>query len=407
MASPPQCSYEGCPEAAWSDDPNGLCLYHSPENGKSDSTARAVWARARSKAEACDPSFQGWHFPDDPCGQGLLRLFADPRTLDVRLDRATFCGRAWLCVVTGRLVCRETVFTGEVFCPGVSFSSAVFEGAHFHGSAQFASATFAEGATFDGAVFHADAHFGGAKFVYTASFERAIFEGSAVFAQSRFENWASWRSAQFGGTAQFGLARFENNANFAGAQFKGMVSFHGASVQQGKDILFDVPPEAAPFSGPDQGETAYRLAEEAARARGDHHRAGQYHYAEQCAVEHENRRRHGRNFWRWLPGLVFGRWVFGFGERPRRVLLAGLVVILFFGMLFWSVSGIAPNGDEATAYSPDLAECLYFSIVTFTTLGYGDFAPKPNFRLLAGIEALLGAALIAVFIVGLARKYMR
>lgn len=34
-------------------------------------------------------------------------------------------------------------------------------------------------------------------------------------------------------------------------------------------------------------------------------------------------------------------------------------------------------------------------------------APKPDYALLASVEAVLGAALMAVFIVGLTRKYMR
>lgn len=46
--------------------------------------------------------------------------------------------------------------------------------------------------------------------------------------------------------------------------------------------------------------------------------------------------------------------------------------------------------------------------MTFTTLGYGDFQPKPDLcRILAGAEAFMGAALMALFIVALTRKYMR
>ena len=33
---------------------------------------------------------------------------------------------------------------------------------------------------------------------------------------------------------------------------------------------------------------------------------------------------------------------------------------------------------------------LYFSIVTWTTLGYGDFTPPPELRLVAAIQALVG-----------------
>ena len=41
-------------------------------------------------------------------------------------------------------------------------------------------------------------------------------------------------------------------------------------------------------------------------------------------------------------------------------------------------------------YLPDLSDALYFSIVTFTTLGFGDFQPVPETRLLAALQALTG-----------------
>ena len=67
-----------------------------------------------------------------------------------------------------------------------------------------------------------------------------------------------------------------------------------------------------------------------------------------------------------------------------------------------------PSRSGNLAYEAGFGKCLYFSAVTFTTLGYGDFQPKPGFfRFVAGTEAAMGAALMALFIVGLARKYTR
>jgi hypothetical protein len=45
--------------------------------------------------------------------------------------------------------------------------------------------------------------------------------------------------------------------------------------------------------------------------------------------------------------------------------------------------------------------CLYFSVVTWTTLGYGDIRPVGFARFIAGSEAIVGyfgmAALIGIF----------
>jgi hypothetical protein len=43
---------------------------------------------------------------------------------------------------------------------------------------------------------------------------------------------------------------------------------------------------------------------------------------------------------------------------------------------------------------PDIATALYFSSVTFSTLGYGDVLPPERWRLLAALEAVNGFLLI-------------
>ena len=50
---------------------------------------------------------------------------------------------------------------------------------------------------------------------------------------------------------------------------------------------------------------------------------------------------------------------------------------------------------------------LYFSVVTFTTLGYGDFTPVGWSRPFAAVEAFNGAFMIALFILGFVKKMTR
>jgi hypothetical protein len=42
----------------------------------------------------------------------------------------------------------------------------------------------------------------------------------------------------------------------------------------------------------------------------------------------------------------------------------------------------------------DFLDCLYFSAVTYTSLGFGDHVPLDHVRLIAGVEALNGLLLI-------------
>jgi len=50
------------------------------------------------------------------------------------------------------------------------------------------------------------------------------------------------------------------------------------------------------------------------------------------------------------------------------------------------------------AAEPGWADGLYFSVVTLTTLGYGDFQPKPALRLVAAGQAVLGYVYLGMIV---------
>lgn len=368
MSEDGTCSREGCYEPVWGADGLGLCLCHSPQNGKDELTARAVWRRARHLVAEESPDYSGWHFPPDPDGKGF--------------EAVTFRDRA------------------------------VFGGATFAGEARFARAVFRAAADFQGASFVAAADFSGARFYSTAEFSGSTFHAEATFERARFIERARFRAA-FEGAARFRWAAFNGGADFSGSAFGAEADFSYVRVPAGADVVFDLPSWlGGPFRQRCEGETAYRLAKGAAGSRGDYGLAGEYHYAEQCAIEHRHRRTYGwrpwrLGFWRSLLELIFARGIFGYGERPSRALLMGLAVIVLWAFMAYGSAGIARDARADPGYQPTRAECLHFSIVTFTTVGYGDFQPKPHFMKWADAEALLGAALMSVFIVGLTRKFMR
>jgi hypothetical protein len=57
--------------------------------------------------------------------------------------------------------------------------------------------------------------------------------------------------------------------------------------------------------------------------------------------------------------------------------------------------------------TPGWPDYIYYSTITYTTVGYGDFVPKPLpvFRIMAAVEAFLGVFLAGLFVFTLARKY--
>ena len=63
-----------------------------------------------------------------------------------------------------------------------------------------------------------------------------------------------------------------------------------------------------------------------------------------------------------------------------------------YALAYWSFAGLL--GGFSGLPVNDFMDCLYFSAVTYTSLGFSDHVPLSHVRLIAGIEALNGLLLI-------------
>ena len=96
-------------------------------------------------------------------------------------------------------------------------------------------------------------------------------------------------------------------------------------------------------------------------------------------------------------------------EKLFSAVFGYFLIAWLWAYLFWRIETLAPGSMNF----PDLwagggSAYLYYSLVTLTTLGYGDITPlMPVPRILAALEAALGTLYIAVLIgqiVGQARR---
>ena len=105
----------------------------------------------------------------------------------------------------------------------------------------------------------------------------------------------------------------------------------------------------------------------------------------------------------WVRAELAAYWLLaGFGYRPLRVIASSAVLVLAYAALYVLVGGVrdvAAGGSAAGFW-----DSLYFSGITFSTVGYGDLVPAPHARLLALTEGALGAFLIGFFVVILSKR---
>ena len=148
-------------------------------------------------------------------------------------------------------------------------------------------------------------------------------------------------------------------------------------------------------------ETIYRDLKQNMQNHGDYDTAGRLYYREM------EMKRKGATNWKKRIWLGMYRLLAGYGEHPERTAISSIVTILIFASFYWGLNCL-DYSVENIGIVEKIIYPIYFSFVTFTTLGLGDIKPLTHTgRLLICCEAVIGAFLIALFVVVFARKMMR
>ncbi len=84
-----------------------------------------------------------------------------------------------------------------------------------------------------------------------------------------------------------------------------------------------------------------------------------------------------------------------------QIVLMTMFYVLIFALVYYD-SGLISAGKLVEI---PFITAIYFSITTLTTLGYGDFAPPPDIRLMTSLEAIIGYITLGVW-VAVAMRYV-
>ncbi len=113
--------------------------------------------------------------------------------------------------------------------------------------------------------------------------------------------------------------------------------------------------------------------------------------------------------WEW--GIK--RTAVGYLLQPHRIAITGILLLVGCAIVYGVWAGedtLSFNHDSLSPPAGFWGRAIFgvfFSLTTFVTLGYGDYAPTGWFKLVTGFEGLFGVTLLALFTVAWGRKMVR
>jgi hypothetical protein len=288
------------------------------------------------------------------------------------------------CCFLGVQFKKGALFRKTKFCDGAVFNEAKFD---FQGN--FDEAEFLTGAVFLKTQFNSDVLFNRALFIWDADFTASQFNGDAHFWGTQFRKHAVFDNAKFNKSAYFWKsAYFGYYAQFFETQFNG-------------DVLTF---KNAVFNNSIAQEGACRRAKNVLERNGDRQEAGYHFYREMEA------KRRQKPWYVRYPEFFFIQLIFGYGVHPFRLMFSWFAIATIFAFFYLSESGVISKLPASSLPQPlsYFVECIYFSIVTAVTPGYGKYELTSwVYQVVASVEAILGTFMWAAFIATFARKYMK
>ena len=387
-------------------------------------------ATFKGDANLSGVTFKGNAYLGEAIFEGYAELSRAIFKGNAYLSEATFKGDADLHSATfkGYASLSGATFKGNVYLRGITFKGdASLRWATFEGDADLRWATFEGDADLNGAIFKGKADFSYAKFLSTYHFEKAVFEGNVFFNNSIFST------------------RNDLNLKVIG---RGFVSFKHACIENiflelelDKEVRIDFSDSLLRNTKIKKGQIENHILQEKRKKfseaqdiylllKNNFHSIGRYNDESWAFQKEKEMGRksncHFKTLHKWL-GSCFLNAIYGYGERPWNVVISAGILIFVFAFVFSLIGignpeiielkGVAVHQETGNIVDltskgllknsviRNFPDSLYFSLITFTTLGYGDFRPLEGWgRILAGSEAFIGAFMMALFVYTFARR---
>ncbi|MEA1972863.1 MAG: potassium channel family protein, partial [Candidatus Cloacimonadota bacterium] len=312
-------------------------------------------------------------------------------------------------------------------------------------------------------------NFAEAVFEGEARFDYHTFDNAMLFSHTEFKEILTFKEStimsdiEFDGVTFKPFIQYDSHNTFWRTQVQGKnfimknidscISIEGILMSKNTNLVL----ENVNFTRLNliAGEQAFRLAKQQSTIVGDKKKASEYNFREMSIKgdlimpplkiwrkDNEGKKKFVmfqniklyKHYKYILPKLgdILSRLTLGYGEKPTRSLGISFLVILFFSLAFMksglTFSFVQENSgiiqydfnlieifkvifqldiDTIVKVSQEWGNFFYFSIVTFSTVGYGDITTVNALgRFLASIEMALGVTMAGIWVATLLRKMM-
>ena len=260
------------------------------------------------------------------------------------------------------------------------------------------------------ASFGKNAYFNDANFIKNAYFKHATFSGHAFFRDANFKK-AYFVRTTFSGSAYFRDANFNDSAAFRSAKFDSL-DFYNTSISRldlaeadFKNLKVDKWDSLKKINHSFDGPTYVKLIKSFRERE-------QFVDADAAYIKYKQVSEADKNWSFSETHSKLGDRIMelycGYGVRPWNALGWGIVIISGCSFVYWTGGGIRRlKENDGADNRVTFCDAFYFSRVTFTTVGFGDWYPVGRYRILVIIEGLLGRLTLALFLVTLANVTIR
>ena len=350
------------------------------------------------------------------CIKGSIKIEESEIHSDVDFSLITF---------DGDLSFLSSVFDGEVAFSSVTFNREVdFSSVIFREKVNFSSAAFNEKANFSTAIFNESAGILSATFSKSAIFSSCTFGETANFWGTVFDSYVSFWLADFRKTVLFWEVTFNEVTDFNGAVLNQPASFMGVDFRENtvfvglwNDILCPI----VQFITMRKVKLKRRIVTDFISMDTATVMDGSSNPHLKRYIEDEQWIKSWREKSSWRKSVFFIWELTSHCGRSIGLWAAwSLFFILLFAFIYTPAPGWAPESwrkfwptfeQTVSTYAGkplSFWSCFYFSIVSFTTLGFGDIAAaNSTARFLVTIQVTFGYVMLGGLISIFANKFAR